>query len=81
MKRGIKVQYHDNHVPYLKIHDIKMRSRKLTVELLKKQDFVIVVTDHSYLDYKKIAGNSKLILDTRNVFWKNKIKGENIIKL
>ena len=58
-----------------------MKSSKLSADILKKQDIVLVVTDHTKVNYKMVAKNSKLILDTRNVFQKNKIKDEKIIKL
>jgi len=58
-----------------------MRSSKLTPAALKKQDIVLLITDHSDLDYKMIAKSSKIIFDTRNIFEANGISGENIVKL
>jgi UDP-N-acetyl-D-glucosamine dehydrogenase len=80
-KKKVSISYHDPFIPYLDVHGIKMRSRKLNPALLKKQDLVLVITDHSGLDYRRIAKNSRLILDTRNVFGKKKIKVGNIVKL
>ena len=76
-----KLKYVDPFITYLDIDGIKAESVRLTAALLKQQDLVIVVTDHSNLDYKKIAKNAKLIFDTRNIFKKNKIVAENIIRL
>ncbi|MFH1879093.1 MAG: nucleotide sugar dehydrogenase [Candidatus Omnitrophota bacterium] len=75
------VSYHDPYIPYLNIASIKEKSCALTPAMLKKQDIVIVVADHSGVDYKMIARNAKLIFDTRNIFEKKGIRGENIIKL
>lgn len=47
-------------------------------ENLSKYDLVLLSTDHSNFDYKFIAENSRLIVDTRNAFRKNGIKSENI---
>lgn len=79
--RKIKLSYHDPYIPYLDVHGIKMKSHKLTPSFLKEQDMVLIVSDHSSLNYKMIAKNSKLILDTRNVLDRNGIKGGNIVKL
>jgi len=76
-----RVSYNDPFIPYLNICDIKARSRKITGDLLKKQDLVMVVTDHSDYNYRFIARNSRKIYDTRNVFEANNIKSDNIIKL
>ena len=80
-KEKASLSYHDPHIPYLDIHGIRARSRKLTKELLSKQDLVLLMTDHSDLDYKKIAENSKLIFDTRNIFERKHITADNVIKL
>ena len=43
-------------------------------------DLIIIITDHSYINYKKIIKNSQLILDTRNAT-KNLPNQDNIILL
>lgn len=67
------------HDPYVdEFHHEKNGKEYKTVQLgnLKKYDLIIVITDHSNLDYQKIADSGVAILDTRNAF-KN-IKAENI---
>jgi UDP-N-acetyl-D-glucosamine dehydrogenase len=67
--KGAKVIYNDPYIPkfpYLRKHNIVMKSSKLTEELLKKQDMVVIATDHSDYDYNWIVQNSKLVVDTRN---------------
>lgn len=73
--------YNDSYIPYLDIHGLKSRSVKILPELIKEQDLVIVLTDHSDVDYKLVARNAKKIFDTRNITGKLGIKGENIVKL
>jgi UDP-N-acetyl-D-glucosamine dehydrogenase len=80
-KKKVDLSYVDPFIPYLDVHGIKGRSKKLTKALVKKQDIVIILTDHSDLDYRIIAENSKVVFDTRNIFEKRNIKGDNIIKL
>ena len=82
-KKKANIVYHDPHIPYLDVREIKnkMKSRKLTAALVKRQDIVLVVADHTGLDYDMIAKNAPLVLDTRNVFARLGIKGENIVTI
>ena len=80
-RKKINVSYHDSHIPYLDLYGIKMKSKKMTPALLKKQDAVILITNHSSLDHKMIGDHSKLVFDTRNAFESEGIKKDNIIKL
>jgi UDP-N-acetyl-D-glucosamine dehydrogenase len=68
--RGAELSYHDPHIPQLP----KMRhyqvpdlaSQLLSPELLSGQDCVVIVTDHSAVDYAQVARHAKLVVDTRN---------------
>ena len=80
-RKKAAVVYHDPHIPYLDISGVKMRSHGLTPSLIKKQDVVLIVSDHSCLDYRMIARSAPLVFDTRDVFARNGITGDNIIKL
>jgi len=79
---GAKVQYHDPHVPFCRdlrhYPDIDMRSLKLTKEVLKNSDLVLLVTDHSAFDYPFIERYAKCIIDTRNAFRKNGINSRKL---
>src|SRR5882762_2449840 len=54
-RRGAIVDYHDPHVPKLKDDDLELKSVPLTPELLKGADCVLIVTDHSDVDYGLVA--------------------------
>ncbi|RJO63962.1 MAG: nucleotide sugar dehydrogenase [Candidatus Omnitrophota bacterium] len=73
------VSYYDPLIPYLKFNDIDLISIKLTPSAIKRFDCVIIATDHSRLDYAMIAGNAKLVFDTRNVY--NNLSAKNIFLL
>jgi UDP-N-acetyl-D-glucosamine dehydrogenase len=45
-----------------------MTSQALTKDLLASQDVVLIVTDHSAVDYDLVARHAPLIVDTRGVF-------------
>ena len=40
--------------------------KRTELEKLGQYDCVVIVTDHSDYDYKKIVGEAKLVVDTRN---------------
>jgi UDP-N-acetyl-D-mannosaminuronate dehydrogenase len=43
-----------------------LRSISLTDEELRAADAVVIVTDHSETDYKRVCELTRLIVDTRN---------------
>ena len=46
-------------------------------------DLAVVTTDHDVVDYEAVARDSRLIVDTRNVFKKKKlaVSGNKLVKL
>jgi len=71
--KGANVRYHDPFVEELRFDDAHteashdpLASVPLTDEELKAADCVIIVTDHSGIDYKHICSLASLIVDTRN---------------
>lgn len=83
-EQGAHVIYNDPHVPVCKDHrhypGISMKSEKLSDDLIKKMDMVLLVTDHSAFDYAFIKKHAKCIVDTRNAFERNGIKSDKIFK-
>jgi UDP-N-acetyl-D-glucosamine dehydrogenase len=76
--KGVKLNYHDPLIPYLRINRINLKRVSLTKDRLKSYDCIVLVTNHSGLDYKFIKNHARLIFDTRNVY---KTRAKNIIKL
>ncbi|MEE8360956.1 MAG: nucleotide sugar dehydrogenase, partial [Gemmatimonadales bacterium] len=65
--QGAEVRYHDPNVPELN-HDGKVyRSVTLTPDEVRHADCVIIVTDHTNVDYDMVRQNAKSVVDTRNV--------------
>ncbi len=81
MQRGAVVSYHDPYAPNIDVEGKVLRSVSLKRERLKKQDCVILATDHTNFDYRRIAENASLILDTRNAFSNAGVKKKNIVRL
>ena len=80
-ERGAAISYHDPFVPESRLCGRKMRSVKLTASELKGKDCVVIVTDHSNVDYGFIVKNSKFILDTRNALRSIKTSRNKIERL
>jgi UDP-N-acetyl-D-glucosamine dehydrogenase len=66
LHRGAIVAYHDPYVPSLTVNGTTLRHHPLTEDLVRSQDCVLIVTDHSTVDYAWVAQHAALIVDTRN---------------
>jgi UDP-N-acetyl-D-glucosamine dehydrogenase len=71
--KGAKVRYHDPFVGEVRFDDAHtegggepLRSVALTDEELQSADCVVIVTDHSQVDYKRVTRLAPLVVDTRN---------------
>ena len=64
--QGARVAYSDPHVPCFSEDGHDYRSVALTPESVASADCVLVVTDHSDVDYRMIALSARLLVDTRN---------------
>ena len=62
-----EVTFHDPYVPELDRDGKSQASVPLTAETIREADCVIIVTDHSNVDYELVRDNSKGVVDTRNV--------------
>jgi UDP-N-acetyl-D-glucosamine dehydrogenase len=72
-KKGADVRFHDPFVPEVHFDDAHtlaggepLFNVPLTLEELQRADCVIIVADHSGVDYDFVTANAKLIVDTRN---------------
>jgi UDP-N-acetyl-D-glucosamine dehydrogenase len=66
-KEGAQVSYNDPYFPMIgkgRKYDLQMKRTEL--EKLGQYDCIVIVTDHSDYDYKKIVDEAQLVVDTRN---------------
>ncbi len=70
MAEKADVSYSDPFIPSLRVGRSVLRSKRLTPEGIRRQQCVVVLTDHSSFDYGAVARHARLILDTRNVLRK-----------
>jgi UDP-N-acetyl-D-glucosamine dehydrogenase len=73
LKSEAVVSYHDPYIeraPRMRSWpDLPpMASVSLTPEILASSDAVVIITDHSCVDYEMVARHAPLIIDTRGVF-------------
>jgi UDP-N-acetyl-D-glucosamine dehydrogenase len=80
VKKGAMVSYYDPYLPYLKIDGINLKGLKFDKDAFRDSDCVVIVTDHSGVDYKFVVDNSDLVVDTRNVLKGIKSK-HNIVRI
>jgi len=82
-ERGANVSYHDPFVPKLdREHgvDFVMSSTPLSMSSLPDYDGVLILTDHSEIDYSAVVQHARLVLDTRNATRKVTRHREKIVK-
>jgi UDP-N-acetyl-D-glucosamine dehydrogenase len=81
MEEEAIVSYYDPYVPSVKVNGSTLKASNISKDFLRKQNCVVLATDHEAFDYKRIAENSKLVFDARNAFCNAIIKSKNIIRL
>jgi UDP-N-acetyl-D-glucosamine dehydrogenase len=79
------ISYYDPFIPVLNEphHEGEEGGEKMksirSLDNLKSYDAVVIVTNHSKIDYKKLVANSNLVIDSRNAT--KGIKSPKIVKL
>ncbi len=76
-RRGARITFSDPHVASLQLDGEKVSAED--VSAVASADCTVVVTDHSVFNYRKIAEQAKLIVDTRNAL--KGISSDKIVRL
>jgi UDP-N-acetyl-D-glucosamine dehydrogenase len=79
--QGASVAYHDPHVPQYREDGHEHKSVDLTDEELSGADAVVIITDHTALDYQRVVKLARVIVDTRNATAKLKKGKGRIVSL
>jgi UDP-N-acetyl-D-glucosamine dehydrogenase len=82
-RRGAQIAYHDPHVPRLgrgRHYQFDLESTPLTAESLGAADAVLIVTDHSAIDYEEVVRHAVVVVDTRNATRDVRAGREKVIK-
>ena len=78
---GAEVTYHDPHVPHYTEDGHERIGVALTDDVLARADAVVIVTDHSAIDYQRLVDKASLVVDTRNALAKTKKSRARIVSL
>ncbi len=65
-QQGAEVQYHDPYIPELTEDGEVLTSIEFSTDAVQSADCVVIVTDHSTIDYGIIAEHAQQVVDTRN---------------
>ena len=80
-ERGAEVDYHDPWVASFRENGHSKSGVELTREALESADAVVIVTDHTGVDYQLVADHARLVVDTRNATQKLKPSRARIVPL
>ena len=64
---GADVAYHDSFVSKLAEEDLLLSSVALTDQALTEADVVVIVTDHTDVDYARVLERAAVVVDARHV--------------
>jgi UDP-N-acetyl-D-glucosamine dehydrogenase len=68
-QENAQVTYHDPYVPEILAHppyNWNMNSVDLNEYAIKRADGIMILTDHSTIDYEHVVRNAELVIDARN---------------
>jgi UDP-N-acetyl-D-glucosamine dehydrogenase len=65
INKQAKLSYYDPYVPTVKVANKILKSEK-NISNIAKYDAIVILTDHSCIDYADVVKKSKLVFDTRN---------------
>lgn len=68
-ERGVDVSYADPYVPSITTGDLILKAVDLTDDALAAADCVLILTDHSQFDYRRVLATARLVVDMRNATW------------
>ncbi|HEX6574030.1 MAG TPA: nucleotide sugar dehydrogenase [Gemmatimonadaceae bacterium] len=61
-----QVVYHDPHVSSFREDGHEHHSVELTDDEIRNADAVVIITDHSAIDYQRVVDLARVVVDTRN---------------
>jgi UDP-N-acetyl-D-glucosamine dehydrogenase len=64
--KGADIRYHDPYVPEVRLGTRTAKSVDLTDEVIASADLVVIITNHSAVDYERLVAGAHRVYDTRN---------------
>jgi UDP-N-acetyl-D-glucosamine dehydrogenase len=65
-RKSARISYHDPHVKDLDVDGVSYENVDLSDEILAGADLVVILTDHTAIDYERVVAQAKRVFDTRN---------------
>jgi UDP-N-acetyl-D-glucosamine dehydrogenase len=79
--KGATVEYFDPYVPSIEHEGWGLRSVPDLDEAARRADCVVVITNHSSVDYRRLAETASLVFDSRNAMRAAGVDSERVIRL
>ncbi len=79
--QGAQVDYYDPFVPSIQHEGWDLDSLSDPIAAVRQADCVVIITDHSDVDYAAVLQNAKLIFDSRNALGRLGLEGPQVVKL
>jgi UDP-N-acetyl-D-glucosamine dehydrogenase len=80
-RKGAEVSYVDPFTPQLTMNGLKLAAVEPSAEAIAAADCVLILTNHSSFDGALIAGQAKLVVDTRNALKAHRRARASIVTL
>jgi UDP-N-acetyl-D-glucosamine dehydrogenase len=80
-EKGAQVAYYDPFVPSIRHEGWDLVSVSDLVPAVQEADCVVIITDHSEVDYAAVLQNARLIFDSRNALGRLGLDGPQVVKL
>jgi UDP-N-acetyl-D-glucosamine dehydrogenase len=78
-KKGAQLSFCDPYVPEVREAGIKLSASPFNAATVRKADCVVIVTDHAAFDYRLVAREAKVVVDTRNAM--KGMNGRKVVKI
>jgi UDP-N-acetyl-D-glucosamine dehydrogenase len=80
-KKGAVVEYYDPYISSLEQEGLSLRSVSDHLAAARRSDCVVIVTNHSGIDYPALANAASLIFDSRNALGAAGIRSTKVVRL
>ncbi|HVZ77079.1 MAG TPA: nucleotide sugar dehydrogenase [Gemmatimonadaceae bacterium] len=78
---GADVVFHDPYIDTIREDGHELHGVALTDAELERADVVLVITDHSTIDYQRVADRASLVVDSRNAMTRTSPSRARVVSL
>lgn len=81
MAKDAEVNYYDPYIPAIQHEGWDLSSVQNLGDEVARADCVVIITDHTEVDYKLVAKSASLVFDSRNVMGSRGLVSDNIERM